>query len=83
MKWLNKWLKISVYFPIQANKIFLIFRQLPQRVHAQGEAEGLDDRGQDRPHPQVVRHVHQVIILFEVLNFGIKQEVYSIQIGFR
>ena len=61
----------------------MIFRQLPQRVHAQGEAEGLDDRGQDRPHPQVVRHVHQVIILFEVLNFGIKQEVYSKQIGFR
>ena len=61
----------------------MIFRQLPQRVHAQGEAEGLDDRGQDRTHPQVVRHVHQVIILFEVLNFGIKQEVYSKQIGFR
>ncbi len=39
----------------------LFFRQLPQRLHAQGKAEGTHDRGQDRTHPQVVGHVHEVI----------------------
>ena len=52
---------MSTFDQLPFHAILFRARQLPERVHAQGEEEGSDDGGEDGPDPQVVGQQLQAV----------------------